>query len=142
MVSGVGGHTDRMKLKHRDFGIITSQLAASRDFYVTHFGFTAVYEAEWYIHLKNGDVELGLMAPGLEKQPPCMQAAYSGDGIWLSFEVEDVDAEYDRLQSDGVKAEEPPQDRPWGERQFVVRDPNGFVVNIAKSIPVDPAFYA
>jgi uncharacterized glyoxalase superfamily protein PhnB len=38
--------------------------------------------------------------------------------------------------------EGPPQDRPWGERQFVLRDPNGFVVNLAKSIPPNPAFYA
>ena len=142
MVSVGGGHTEAMKLKHRDFGIITSELAASRDFYVTHFGFTAVYEAEWYIHLKNGEIELGLMAPGLEKQPACYHKPYSGDGIWLSWEVDDVDAEYERLQAAGVAALEPPQDRPWGERQFVVRDPNGFALNIAKSIPVDPSFYA
>lgn len=142
MVSGARGHTDRMKLKHRDFGIITSQLAASRDFYVAHFGFSAVYEAEWYIHLKNGEIELGLMAPGVEKQPPYLQIPYIGSGAWLSFEVEDVDAEYERLKAAGVAGDEPPQDRPWGERNFMVRDPNGFVLNVAKSIPADPAFYA
>jgi catechol 2,3-dioxygenase-like lactoylglutathione lyase family enzyme len=142
MLSGAARHTDGMKLKHRDFGIITPQIAASRDFYVTHLGFTAVFEADWYVHLKNGDIELGLMAPGQAKQPACFQQPYSGAGIWISFEVEDVDAEYARLQAAGVPAEEPPQDRPWGERQFVVRDPNGFAINFAKSIPVDPSFYA
>lgn len=131
-----------MKLKHRDFGIITPHIAASRDFYTVHLGFAVVYEAERYIHLKNGDVELGLMAPGLEKQPACFQQPYGGEGIWISFEVDDVDAEYERLKAEGVLGDEPPQDRPWGERQFVVRDPNGFAVNIAKSIPADPSFYA
>lgn len=135
-------HPDGMKLKHRDFGIITTQLTASSDFYTTHLGFTVVYEADWYIHLKNGDIELGLMAPGLERQPACLRQPYGSVGIWISFEVEDVDAEYERLKAAGVVAEEPPQDRPWGERQFLVRDPNGFAVNFAKSIPADPSFYA
>jgi len=42
----------------------------------------------------------------------------------------------------GAPVEAPPQDRPWGERQFTMRDPNGFVINPAKSIPPDPAFDA
>jgi catechol 2,3-dioxygenase-like lactoylglutathione lyase family enzyme len=142
MVSAGGGHTKRMKLKHRDFGIITPNIAATQAFYVNHLGFQAVYEADWYVHLKNGEIELGLMAPGLPTQPAAFQQSYGGAGVWISFEVEDVDAEYERLQAAGVSCDAPPQDRPWGERQFVVRDPNGFALNIAKSIPADPAFYA
>lgn len=131
-----------MKLKHRDFGIITPHIAASQAFYVSYLGFQPVFESDWYVHLKNGDIELGLMAPGQKMQPSCLQEPYAGAGVWISFEVDDVDAEYERLHAAGAPCDAPPQDRPWGERQFLVRDPNGFAVNIAKSIPADPAFYA
>jgi uncharacterized glyoxalase superfamily protein PhnB len=90
----------------------------------------------------NDNVELGLMVPGRETQPEFLQKSYAGDGVWLSFEVADVDAEYERLKAEGAPVEGPPQDRPWGERQFVLRDPNGFVVNLAKPIPADPTFFA
>lgn len=94
----------------------------------------------WASH--NEKIELGLMAPGLEKQPGFLQAAYDGKGVWLSFNVADMDAEYERLFGAGAPVEAPPQGRLWGERQFVIRDPNGFVVDLVKSIPLDPGFCA
>jgi len=131
-----------MKLTHRDIGIITPDLQAARDFYVNYLGFAAVYASDWYIHLKNEEVELGLMAPGQATQPGFLQTPYDGNGVWLSFNVADMDAEYERLFAAGAPVEGPPQDRPWGERQFALRVPNGFVINLAKSIPPGPAFYA
>ena len=46
----------------KDLGVITADLNASRDFYVAHLGFTPVFVSEGYIHLRNGSVDLGLMA--------------------------------------------------------------------------------
>jgi len=109
---------------------------------VNYLGFAAVYASDWYIHLKNEEVELGLMAPGQATQPGFLQTPYDGNGVWLSFNVADMDAEYERLFAAGAPVEGPPQDRPWGERQFALRVPNGFVINLAKSIPPGPAFYA
>jgi uncharacterized glyoxalase superfamily protein PhnB len=48
----------------------------------------------------------------------------------LDFEVEDVDAHYERLKdtvSDWVLA---PTMMPWGNRAMLFRDPNGNLVNI------------
>jgi uncharacterized glyoxalase superfamily protein PhnB len=50
--------------------------------------------------------------------------------VILDFEVDDVDAEYERLQeivSDWVM---PPKVMPWGTRAIVFRDPDGNLVNI------------
>ena len=50
--------------------------------------------------------------------------------VILDFEVDNVDAEYERLQeivSDWVM---PPKVMPWGARAIVFRDPDGNLVNI------------
>ncbi len=61
---------------------------------------------------------------------------YSGQSpvaINLALRLEDapaVDAFYQRLASAGVPRLEPPQDRPWGHRSFIVHDPDGIPVHI------------
>ena len=46
----------------------------------------------------------------------------------LSFTVEDVDAEYERLQAIGVTFETQPTTYPWGNRAVHFRDPDGNIV--------------
>lgn len=121
-------------LKLNDIGIITNDLAASRDFYVRHLGFQVAFLSEWYIHLKNGPIEIGLMT-GKEEMP-----AVPANGVWMSLGVTDAHAEYARLQAAGATLDTEPKDQPWGERCFVVRDPNGFAVNISQQIPADEDF--
>ena len=60
---------------------------------MNYLGFAAVYASDWYIPLKNEAIELGLMMPGQTTQPGILQASYDGNGDWLSFNLEDVDAE-------------------------------------------------
>jgi len=45
--------------------------------------------------------------------------------IALAFTVDDVDAEYRRLQANQVTIIEPPQTRPWGARNMHIQDPDG-----------------
>jgi len=118
----------------KDIGIVTDNLAKSRDFYVQHLGFELAFVSDWYIHLKNGSVELGLMAA--TREMPSAPA----NGVWLSLGVKDVDAEYARLKAAGALIDAEPKSQPWGERCFVVRDPNGFGVNLSTSIPVNEEF--
>ena len=57
-----------------------------------------------------------------------------GGGVMLEFEVDDVDAEYRRLQrlADGFKIEFiiPPTTMSWGNRSIYFRDPEGNLVNL------------
>ena len=39
--------------------------------------------------------------------------------------VDDVDALYGRLQDAGVGVHQPPEDMPWGVREFSLSDPDG-----------------
>ena len=48
----------------------------------------------------------------------------------VSVEVDDVDATYRQAQQMGAEIVHPLTDEPWGVRRFLVRGPDGHVLNI------------
>ena len=116
-------------------GVITEKIQESKEFYVELFGFEVVFDSDWFVLLGSGESQLGFMAPNLESQAPIFRNAFQGQGTWLAIDVEDVDAEYSRIQSLGVPIEVPIRDEAWGDRHFVVVDPNGIGVDIVKYTP-------
>ncbi len=54
--------------------------------------------------------------------------------VILEFRVDDVDAEYARLE--GIELVQPPTTMPWGNRSLLIRDPDGNLVNLFT--PVTP----
>ncbi len=111
-----------MKIKRIDTTFSTEKLQESKDFYMDHFGFKLAYESDWYIELvtPTGDAGISFTLPQREEGE-----FFNGKGMILSFEVEDVEAEYNRLKEQNVTIYQDLQDKPWGERSFVVDDPNG-----------------
>lgn len=49
-----------------------------------------------------------------------------GAGQYLHINVEDVDEFYEALVAKGLKPLEKPKDFPWGHREFVLKDPDGY----------------
>lgn len=115
-------------------GVITEKVEESRDFYVRLFGCEVLYEGEgdWFVLLQLGDSELGFMKPGLESQAKIFRPAFQGQGMWIAVDVEDAEAEYRRIQALGVPVEVALRDEPWGDRHFVVVDPNGIGVDVVQ----------
>lgn len=120
-----------MKIKRIDTTFSTEKLQESKEFYMNHFGFKLAYESDWYIELVTpaGDAGISFTLPQREEGE-----FFNGKGIILSFEVEDVEAEYNRLKEQNVPIYQELQDKPWGERSFVVDDPNGVHVYLYKLI--------
>lgn len=48
----------------------------------------------------------------------------------MSVEVDDVDAACAVMRDSGAEIVHPLQDEEWGVRRFLVRDPNGRLVNV------------
>lgn len=48
------------------------------------------------------------------------------------FVVDDIDAEYARLQAEGVAILTPIETEAWGERYFQVADPNGVIIQLVQ----------
>ncbi|QIM52600.1 VOC family protein [Hydrogenophaga crocea] len=117
-------------------GIVTEHVNASRDFYTRLFGADVVYEGEgaWFVLLRLGERELAFMRPGLDTQAPIFQGAYGGQGMWLALDVDDAEAEHRRLVALGAPVVLPLRDEPWGDRHFVLRDPNGIGVDIVQRL--------
>lgn len=55
-----------------------------------------------------------------------------GAGMFLYISVENVDDFYNGLLSKGLKPSSEPKDWPWGNREFVIRDPDGYKLVIFK----------
>lgn len=127
-----------MKIKRVDSTISTHKLQESKDFYMRHFGFQLVYESDWYVEL----IAAGMPSIGVSFTLPQREVGefFNGKGVILSFEVDDVDAEYRRLKTAGLEVYQDLQDKPWGERSFVINDPNGVHLYIYKSIPPTPEY--
>jgi uncharacterized glyoxalase superfamily protein PhnB len=115
-------------------GIVTDKVQQCRDFYTRLFGCQVLHEAEggWFVLLKLGDSELGFMKPNQASQAAIFRPAFAGQGLWIAVDVEDADAEYRRLRALGVTIELDLRDEPWGDRHFVVVDPNGIGVDVVQ----------
>jgi catechol 2,3-dioxygenase-like lactoylglutathione lyase family enzyme len=115
--------------------IMTSDVAGTAAFYVTHFGFKEIFVSEWYVHLQSGHDELVNLAI-LDGQHETIPAAGRGrvSGLLLNFEVEDPDAEYARLKNAGLPMMLDIRDEAFGQRHFITADPNGVLIDIIKPI--------
>ena len=116
------------------FGVVTEQLEASKEFYVRLFGGTVLYESDWFVLLQVGNGEMGLMRPDLDTQAAIFRPAFQGAGLSVTLDVDDVEAEYARILAMGITVEVSLRDEPWGDRHFVLADPNGIGVDIVQRI--------
>jgi len=111
--------------------VITPNLQACRDFYVLWFEFEVVFEASWFVLLSSGSTSIAFMHPDHPSEPP-KPGAYSGDGAFLTLQVEDAGAEYERLVGRGLQCDLPLTDEPWGQRRFGIVDPAGMWVDVVE----------
>jgi catechol 2,3-dioxygenase-like lactoylglutathione lyase family enzyme len=131
-----------MKITSQCSGITTRKIAESREFYTRVLGFKVVWDGGWYVHLRNGGIDFGLLQPDQESQADVFQREFKGEGAWISWEVEDVDAECARIGLLGIALACPLRDTPWGERHFAIRDPSGTGINIFTRIPMTAEYAA
>jgi uncharacterized glyoxalase superfamily protein PhnB len=80
------------------------------------------------------------MAPDHPSRPPGPET-FSGDGVLLTLQVSDAAAEFERLQTLGVRADHQLTEEPWGQRRFGVRDPAGVWVDVVEQIEPAPGFW-
>lgn len=53
-------------------------------------------------------------------------ASDKGRGVYVYIRVDDVDRKYKELTSLGLKTATKPKDWQWGNREFIVKDPDGY----------------
>ncbi|MDP4097281.1 glyoxalase/bleomycin resistance/extradiol dioxygenase family protein [Paenibacillus sp. P96] len=118
--------------------ILTDQVVGTAAFYVEHFGFEKVFEADWYVSLKmsgnNIPFELAILDSAHSTIPDRYRTRVSG--LILNFEVDDVDAEYNRLIHEAkLPLELDIRSEDFGQRHFITSDPNGVLIDVITVIP-------
>lgn len=123
--------------------IMTDDVTGTAAFYKAHFGFEALFSADWYVHLQSKESEhvtLAILDGSHETIPEGARGKVSG--LLLNFEVENVDAIYERLKGAGLPIRLDIRDEDFGQRHFITADPNGVLIDIVKPIPPSAEFAA
>ena len=118
-------------------GIVTQHLAESKTFYQRVLNFGITFENDFYLlmHTPGHTAEISFLLPDHPTQQPVFQKPFNGQGVYLTIEVADVDAEYKRIKSLGVPIVIDIRNEEWGDRHFAIRDPNGVGIDIVTYAP-------
>jgi len=97
------------------------------------FGFEPTFESDWYVSLRRGEWELAVLAPDHPTVPAGFGTASAG--LLINLEVDDVDAEYERLVVDGdLDAVLPLRSEAFGQRHFIVQGPDRVLIDVITPI--------
>jgi len=114
--------------------LYVKDLNKSAEFYET-LGFDKRKDAENTVTIYSNWFWLTLVsAPDEKKEEFKKEASLEnrGAGIFLNLSVENVDEFYSEVLAKGLKPSSEPKDWPWGSREFVLRDPDGYKLVIFK----------
>jgi len=114
--------------------LYVKDLNKSAEFYET-LGFDKRKDAENTVTIYSNWFWLTLVSPPDEKKEEFKKEASlenRGAGIFLNLSVENVDEFYSEVLAKGLKPSSEPKDWPWGSREFVLRDPDGYKLVIFK----------
>jgi catechol 2,3-dioxygenase-like lactoylglutathione lyase family enzyme len=123
-----------MQVKQSAISLNVEDVEASAAFAKRHFGFTEAMSADGFVSLHRPDVGFNLifLRTGLASFKPEHMKGHPADGLVVALVVDDVDAQYERLQREGVAIVTPIETEAWGERYFQVADPNGVVIQLVQ----------
>jgi len=112
-----------MNKKFHSLLLFSTNLKSTAEFY-KKLGFN-VEKSEDTLKIIFGDFRIAIMD---EKKATIKddQKSKKGVGIFLYFEVDNVDSYYEEIVMKGIKASSKPKDWPWGKREFATKDPDSY----------------
>ena len=109
----------------------------SRDFYAAMFDLVVSVELDdWYLQLmaeSNTMLNIGFVKPDHELFAGRTESAGT-NGVVLTIHVDDVDEAYERAKRIGAEIAAEIRNEDYGQRHFLVFDPNGVVLNVMSNI--------
>jgi catechol 2,3-dioxygenase-like lactoylglutathione lyase family enzyme len=121
--------------------ICTDKITESKEFYIKHFNFEVTFEADWYVSLRtphSPHFELALLDYRHESIPQAFQTPTRG--VLINIEVLDVDRDYNRIQASGLSMVLDIKSEQWGQRHFIIKDPNDLLVDVVQTIPPSESY--
>lgn len=127
-----------MSARFTDICHITGDVIRLRDFYEAVFGGAAEGD-ELHSTLVSAGVQFTFDYVDPLKESTAFRYVEGGgaNNVIVGFDVDDVDAEYDRLLPLGADLLNSPTTHPWGARSFQFKDPDGNILNFRTRIGED-----
>lgn len=122
---------------HQTF-LMVSDVDRSTEFYAETLGLEVAERGDRSTAFDTGETELmieqdfseeelaafGLTPPGTDR----------GDGVIVVIEADDVAAVHERAVDAGADVVMEPREVDWGREMFLVRDPDGYVVEVSRPV--------
>ncbi|PKO65901.1 MAG: glyoxalase [Betaproteobacteria bacterium HGW-Betaproteobacteria-16] len=124
--------------------LMTDRVADTARYYEQHFRFTRLFDSNWYVHLQSledASVNLAILDGDHATIPEAARGGRAA-GVLLNFEVEDASAEYQRVLDQGLDVQLALRDEAFGQRHFIVKDPNGVLIDVIQPIAPDATYLA
>ncbi|MES1186357.1 MAG: VOC family protein [Myxococcales bacterium] len=110
-----------------------ANLERALQFYLDTLGFEEEFRfRDFYAGVRSGESRLHLKL--VEMPDPSVAFVREGDHLHLYFRVSDLDAAFQDLQGKALVVY-PITTKPWGDREFTVRDPDGHTLCFAQADP-------
>jgi len=126
--------------------IATRDVARLTAFYRDAFKLETAFESDWYVHLTAGDGSgagagnLAIIVQGHDTMPEGHRGVAAPR--LMNFETDDVDTIYANMQESGASILQELRDEAFGQRHFIMQDPDGNLVDVIKLIPPSAEFAA
>jgi catechol 2,3-dioxygenase-like lactoylglutathione lyase family enzyme len=118
-----------MAMKFVGVCLVTRSVPLLAQFYVHVLGAQAEGD-ETHVELRTAGTHLTIFSfEGMEQMAPGSMRGAGAGNVTLGIEVQDVDAEYDRLRALAVEIVKLPASYPWGSRSVWFRDPDGNIID-------------
>ena len=119
--------------------IVTSDVAGLTSFYAALIGVDVVAN-DFYVEVPAGPASVAISRRQFNEPDALGEASplTATDKVVLDFQVDDVDAHYERVNRLGVEWIMAPTTQPWGKRSMMFRDPEGNVINVFSAAQATP----
>lgn len=109
-------------------GFYVEDIAKTAEFYLA-LGFREGERTDNYLKIYLNWFWMQFNTISSEDKPEFVREALGepkGAGLFINIAVENVDEFYGDVLAAGMKPSSEPRDWPWGNREFAMRDPDGY----------------
>ena len=122
-----------MSIKFTGLGFLSNDVQGLAQFYRDVLG-AKIEESNVHCIVTLGEFSFPIYNPNLHNESNPIFQGFGQGSFWLEFEVDDIDAEYDRIAKLNIANIVPPHNTPFGRRVVFIKDPDANKITLYKPL--------
>jgi uncharacterized glyoxalase superfamily protein PhnB len=110
-------------------GLLSNDVQRLAQFYRDVLG-AEIEESNIHCVVTLGELRFPIYNPHLHEESTPIYRSFGRGSCWLSFEIDDVDVEYERISKLKIDNIVPPHKTPFGQRVMLLKDPDDNIVHL------------